>query len=408
MSQLRIAFPLATSVAIAPFALDTYLPALPAMAVTYGVSLQFIAMSISIYIFALAVGQLIGGPLADLYGRALIMRIGLALFVLTSLVITQTHDFYTLLAVRAIQAFGGGWVMVCVPALVRDRMQGADAARMFSLIGLMMVAAPAIAPALGAFLLQWQWPAIFFFLAVYGVFVLVTLEFTLFRYHVDSANSISRAQTSGFEQPSAVKRYVEVLMTPSALRHVLIQGLLFSSMMLFVTHASFIYQTHYQVSSRLFSLFFAANIITMWLSMLVNRALLKKYQPLRLLKFAAVIQIIAVNALILVTGLELPLYFYVPALMIAVGMLGATSPNNQACYMEHFQRNGGTAAALMGSLQFGLAGTISWVSTLLPEEMFAIAIAQLMCSLGAVSLLFWPSKFGHRDNENGSLELSRS
>ena len=387
MSQIRIAIPLAVTIAIVPFAVDTYLSAFPAMAEFYSTNVHGISRSISVYIFALALGQLVGGPLADRFGRQVVMRLGLGLFVLTSLVTTQTDTLTSLLWVRAAQAFGGGWVMVCVPALVRDRMHGAEAARMFSLIGLIMVAAPAIAPALGAFLMYWQWQAIFYFLAAYGLVAFITLELLLFR---SQQSKVEAHQPQKLNAPSPLQRYATVLKTKGALRYVFLQAMLFSVMMLFVTHASFIYQSHYQVSSKVFSILFAANILTMWLTMMATRALLNRYSPSILLKFAVSFQALSVTGLILIVGLNLPVYFYAPALMMSIGALGATSPNCQACYMEFFEQNGATASAIMGATQFGVAGTVSAISTFLPEQVLIITLMQAVCCMAALVLVLWP------------------
>ncbi|HEY7771962.1 MAG TPA: multidrug effflux MFS transporter [Marinagarivorans sp.] len=396
MSHLRIAIPLAATGAVAPFALDTYLPAFPQMAAALGVSAHDISLSVSIYILVLALGQLVGGPLADRYGRRVVMSFGLGLFIASSLAISQVQSLLPLYSLRAVQAFGGGCLMVCVPALVRDRLHGKEAAKMFSLIGLMAVAAPAIAPSVGAFLLRWDWPAVFYFLAAYGLINLAVLQLTLFRRPAASPSRLATTSSSNAgdlgdsPMPSAWGRYWMVLKTAGAPRYVLLQGCIFSVMMLFVTHASFIYQSHFNVSNSTFALLFGANIVAMWFSMLANRMLLSYFESHALLRVAVCVQALAVVALTAGVALQWPVYFYAPALMLCVGMVGITSPNCQACYMDHFAVNGATAAALMGAMQFGLSGTLSALSTFLPENMLSIVLLQLACSVAAVVLVVWP------------------
>lgn len=405
MSHLRIAIPLAATGAVAPFAIDTYLPAFPLMAAGLGVSVHDISLTISIYILMLAFGQLVGGPLADRFGRRAIMTLGLGLFIVSSLAIANVQSLVPLYILRAIQAFGGGWLIVCVPALVRDRLHGKEAAKMFSLIGLMAVAAPAIAPSVGAFLLRWDWPAVFVFLAGYGLVNLAVLHLTIFRKPVPKPFVLGQAtknqgSESGPQETgtspvanrsmSAWTRYLSVLKTPGAPRYVLLQGCIFSVMMLFVTHASFIYQSHFNVSNSAFALLFGANIVAMWFSMVANRILLTYFESKTLLRVAVCLQAFAVVALVVGVVLQLPIYFYAPALMLCVGMVGITSPNCQACYMDHFVVNGATAAALMGAMQFGLSGAMSAFSTFLPEHMLSIALVQLACSLAAVVLVLSP------------------
>lgn len=389
MSHLRIAIPLAATAAVAPFALDTYLPSFPLMAEAFGVTAHEVSLSVSVYILMLAVGQLVGGPMADRVGRPRVMLAGLVLFVLSSLAITQAQQLGVLNVLRAAQAFGGGFLMVCVPAMVRDRVHGSEAAKMFSLIGLMMVAAPAIAPSFGAFLLRWGWPAVFYFLAAYGLLVIIVLRLTLFRQGFLS-HTASNTSTTQPAQLSAMTRYATVLKTPGAVRYVFLQGFLFTVMILFVTHASFIYQAHFNVTNTTFGLLFGANIVLMWIAMMANRILLGYFHSKVLLKFAACLQMLAVSVLVLSAALDLSIFFYAPALIVTVGMIGVTSPNCQACYMDHFAVNGATAAAVMGAMQFGLSGCLSALSTLLPESLLSITIMQLVCSTIAVGLVMWP------------------
>ncbi|WP_036187374.1 multidrug effflux MFS transporter [Marinimicrobium agarilyticum] len=387
MSHFRLALALAGCIAVAPFALDAYLPAFPAMAESLGVTVHDISLSASIYMVALSLGQLIGGPLADRFGRQRIMLGGLALFVISSLAVAQAQTLTWLLMARAVQAFGGGWIIVCVPALVRDHTQGKEAARLFSLIGLITVAAPAVAPSFGSLLMHWGgWATIFYAIAAYGVVAALNAKRTLF-----SGRPWLGETPKGRGAPISVfRRYLAVLKTPSAIRYVCLQASVFSVMMLFVTHASFVYQEHFAVTNLQFSLLFGANILIMWCVMLLNRWLLGFHAPAALLKAGVTLQGLGVALLLVIVLFESRLLWFAPALMMTVGAVGATSPNCQACYMEHFASNGGTAAALMGAMQFGIAGAVSTASTLLPETLESIVMAQAGCALVALTLVWWP------------------
>ena len=386
MSELRLALVLAMSVAIAPFALDAYLPAFPQMAAFLGVTVHDISLSVSVYIGALAIGQLTGGPLADRYGRQVVMLVGLAIFAAASLFISQTKTLDQLLLLRAVQAFSGGWVVVCVPALVRDRVRGIQSAKLFSLIGLMVVAAPALAPAIGGFLLEWQgWNSIFIFLFIYGVLVLAVLKLTVF-----SAPPPVQFRKADNHHAPLWRRYLRVLQTPTALQFIFLQASVFSAMMLFVTHASFIYQEHFSVTTGGFAALFGANVVVMAVMMTLNRLLLSHFSPVAILRGAVALQGIGVLLLLCATQLLPVLWLFAPAMMLSIGAIGAISPNAQAVYMENFSENGGTAAALMGATQFGVAGLVSAASSLLPKSIEAITLAQAACVALALLLAWWP------------------
>lgn len=375
-----IALLLAMSMALAPLALDTYLPAFPAMAESFGVNVHEISLSISIYIFMLAIGQLVGGPLSDRYGRSVIMLSGLGLFTVTSFLIAQTTSFTALLALRALQAFGGGWVMVCVPAIVRDKLSGVEAAKFFSLIGLIMIVAPAIAPAIGSLLLHLSgWISIFLFLGIYGIVLAAALKLGIFRNRTTAAPVVA---------VSAWQRYRSVFATRAAMPFMFLQMLSFSVMMLFVTHSSFIYQEHFGASPAAFSMLFGVNVVMMLIMNLTNRALLKKVTPQTILRAGLTMQGVGIVLLLLVVTLAPTLWLFVPAMMITIGALGAVGPNIQACFMEYFPQNSGTAAALIGATQFLFAGLVSGLSIVLPETLLSIVLCQAACSVVCLMLVW--------------------
>lgn len=374
------------TVAIGPFSLDAYLPAFPAMAESLGVSLSQVSLSVSVYIFTLSLGQLVGGPLSDQFGRQRVIFAGLGIYVLASLLIWQSERLETLLALRALQAFGAGWALVSVPALVRDRVQGVEAARLFSLIGLIMVVAPGIAPTVGGLLLTvGGWAFIFLCLALYALAVLPVLELVIFRPARQRAKAASPSPTGA--KVSILRRYREVLATRRALPFLFWQAASFSVLMIFVTHASFIYQRHYGASEHSFGFLFGANVIVMLLANLTNRALLERLGSRRILRRATCIQALGVAALILIALFDGPLYLFLPAMMITVGMVGAIAPNIQASFIEYFSVNSGTAAALLGASQFGIAGIASALSSQLPHALAPIMLAMGLCSAVCLAML---------------------
>lgn len=376
-----IAILLAMTMALGPLALDTYLPAFPAMAASLGVSVHDISLSISGYVFVLALGQLVAGPLSDRWGRGPVMLTGLAMFGLASYLISQTQTLESLLGLRMLQAFGGGWATVCVPALVRDRLSGVEAARFFSLIGLIMILAPAVAPSIGSLiLLQFSWPAIFIMLCAYAVLLVLLLKWVLFPSY--------RASQTSAHAMSVWQRYRAVFATRPALRFMLLQTFSFAVMLLFITHSSFIYQEHYGASAQHFALLFGANIVVMMVANLINRRLLKSYASQRILRWSITLQATGILLLIVISMLWPVLWLFLPAMMLTIGAMGAITPNTQACFMEYFAEHGGTASALMGATQFSVAGLISAASALLPESVTAIILAMAACSLLCL-ILVW-------------------
>ncbi|MCP1328433.1 MFS transporter, partial [Halomonas sp. 707D4] len=97
---------LALTMMLGPFSMDTYLPAFPVIGETLGVSQQSVSLSVSVYVIALALGQLVGGALSDRFGRQRVLMGGLAIFALAGVVIGLADSLGPLLGGRAVQAFG--------------------------------------------------------------------------------------------------------------------------------------------------------------------------------------------------------------------------------------------------------------------------------------------------------------
>ncbi|MFQ3325029.1 MAG: DHA1 family bicyclomycin/chloramphenicol resistance-like MFS transporter [Pseudomonadales bacterium] len=145
----RQTFTLASVVALTPFAIDTYLPAIPTIAQDLNTGIGTTQSTVSVYLAGAAVGQFLGGPLSDLYGRKPIGIVGCIIFLIASIFIAISSNINEVLALRFVQAIGGGAAGVIVGAMVRDAHSGKESAKMMALIALIMMTAPLIAPAIG-------------------------------------------------------------------------------------------------------------------------------------------------------------------------------------------------------------------------------------------------------------------
>lgn len=381
--HISVAIALGMTFALGPLALNTYLPAFPYMAEDLGTTFHQISLSVSIYIFTQAFGQLVAGPLSDQFGRSLAMLTGMFIFGVASLLISTASSIEELLAWRALQAFGAGWATVCVPAIVNDRMSGADAARFFSLIGMVMLVAPVIAPGIGSGILYYtDWHAIFWLQCAYAFGMAILLKRAVF-----NSNYSQPAHNPG---TSALQRYREVLATRPALPFLFIQALTFTVMLLFVTHSPFIYQEHFGAGPTRFTLLFAANVILMMAVNIANRHFLKHYSPERLLGWALIMQGSGIVFLVLVMCFIPKLWLFLPGMMVTTGAMGALIPNTQACFMQYFRQHGGSASAVLGATQYFIGGLICGASSLLPKTVLAVILAQGACALICLVLHYLP------------------
>ncbi|MEM7080015.1 MAG: Bcr/CflA family efflux MFS transporter [Pseudomonadota bacterium] len=252
-------FVVAALIALGPFAIDTYLPALPAIAVDLSVDIVAVNLTVSVYLFGFALGQIIGGPISDQIGRQPVGLIGLGVFALTSLAIAWAETIDLLLALRLLQAIGGGFATVICMAMVRDAYPPDRAAQQFPKVMLVMLGAPLVAPAIGAALLYLGWNAIFIFLSVYGLVMIAALR---------TVPETAQHRSGQLRPEQILPQYMRVLHSRVdgkliGLRWIFAQGMMSSLLFVFLTNSPFIYLEYYGVSPNLFVFFFAANVLAM-------------------------------------------------------------------------------------------------------------------------------------------------
>ena len=363
--------------------MDAYLPAFPAMAAAFGVTSADVGVTVGVYMLGLAVGHLVGGPLSDRYGRDRVLFGGLGLFIVGSLLIAASPTFPALVGWRFLQALGAGGCVVSVPAIARDHTSGTEGARLFSLIGLVIFIAPAAAPAIGTGILALTgWRGIFVFLALYAVTVGLALRLTLFR-HWRGRPSVRPPLAT------VVTNYGHVLRNGIAMRLLAVQSLVFAVMILFITHASFIFQEWYGLSSAVFAGWMAGHMILMGGFNLLNRWLLGYRHPAVVLRGAVALQLLGTMYMVGTALTGPPLALLLPGTLLAIASFGAGVPNTFSLYLDYFREVAATATALMGAVRFSAAGVISGLSAaVVGGSLVGVAGAMALCA-GAALVLAW-------------------
>ncbi len=151
-------------------AMHMFVPALTVASASLHVDAATIRMTISVYIFGLAVGQLVYGPLSDVFGRRPTLLVGLALYTLGGLACALAPNVGVLIAARLVQAAGGCAGLLLGRAIVRDTAEANDAVRRLALMSLMTMVGPGLAPLAGGLLAgAFGWRSIFVVLTALGV-----------------------------------------------------------------------------------------------------------------------------------------------------------------------------------------------------------------------------------------------
>ena len=352
ISPGRLAVILGSIVALGPLAIDTYLPALLTMSGHFQVPIHDVEISVSVYVLGVAAGQWLGGPFSDQLGRKPVAYAGLLLFVSGSLLIPFTGNVEQLYLLRFVQAIGGGATAVIAAASVRDHFMGKEAARVLTSIGLVMLLAPLLAPAIGSMLLELAgWQSIFFMLAIYGVLLVAVVAVLLPKVESDGGTEPLRRRL--------FTAYGRVIRERRAMGFILANALSFSAMFSFITDAAYLYMDYFGLSAALFSVAFGANVVTMLGLNRLNVILLRYFETAAIMKVGLIIQSVAALSLLVLalTGL-MTLWLVIPLIMMVCGMMALVMPNGIASLLSLFERDSGAATGLNGSLQFLLAGVV--------------------------------------------------
>jgi DHA1 family bicyclomycin/chloramphenicol resistance-like MFS transporter len=361
---------LAMLTAVAPFAVDMYLPAMQAMSVELSTPIHYIEISVSTFLLGFAIGQLIGGPLSDRLGRKPIIALGLTLFSITSLMLTQTESINQLLLLRALQAIGGGMATVNSSAMIRDLFSGDDIAKVLSMVAIVMMSAPLIAPMLGALVVKFfDWQAIFFSLAIYSLCVMLLLLWRLPESNPRSKRIDSIAETP---RPSLLQSYKQVLTHRQAMGYVMAISFAFSGMFVFITSSAFTYMEYFSVSVEMFPFLFGANVLVMMLMNRINLWALNHYSSKQILTTGLILQLGCGIALIISSYSYSTLFIIVPLNMIFVGSLGLIAANAMAGTLNFFPNISGTATAVIGVTEFTLGALTGLLWSYLHELQFAV------------------------------------
>jgi DHA1 family bicyclomycin/chloramphenicol resistance-like MFS transporter len=167
-SAFTLSLVLAGLAALAPFAIDTYLPAFPGLELALLASPLELQQSLTFYLLPYALMTLWHGAISDSIGRITTIKWGLGVFVLASIGCAFANNIETLWFFRVLQGLSGGAGNVVARAMVRDLFEGPQAQRVMATVQMLFGIAPAVAPIIGGLLLGIHWQAIFVFLALYA------------------------------------------------------------------------------------------------------------------------------------------------------------------------------------------------------------------------------------------------
>lgn len=387
--RVRLVLILGALIALGPLTIDLYLPALPTITGELLTTSSTVQLTLTGTLLGLALGQLIIGPLSDRLGRRRPLLAGAALHIVASVLCVVAPDIVVLGGLRVLQGVGAAAGMVVAMAIVRDLYVGRAAATLLSRLILVMGAAPVIAPTLGSWLLTiTSWRGVFAALAIYGL-ILLPIAARGLRETLPP----ERRQNSG--ALGTLRTYGGLLRDRTFVGLVLVAGLAMSALMGYVSGGSFVFQQQFGLNQQQFGLVFGAGAVWLIAATQLNPVLLRRFEPRQLLVGAITAGSVAGLLLFALSasgiggifGVLLPLW----AVLFTVGI---ALPNAPAVALASYGETAGTAAALLGAVQFGVGALVSPLVGVLGNNaaaMAAIVAGGLVAALLVLMLVVRPS-----------------
>ncbi|QPZ37559.1 multidrug effflux MFS transporter [Paramicrobacterium chengjingii] len=373
--------------ALGPFTIDLYLPAFPVLTEEFAVPDSVIQLTLTGTTIGFAVGQLFMGPWSDKVGRRLPLIIATSVHVFASLGASLSPDVVTLLAFRVLQGAGAAAGGVVAMAMVRDLFGGKPLVRMLSRLALVNGLAPILAPVLGSqLLLVMPWRGLFWFLAAYGLIVVACVSIFI-------VETLPKERRVGKGHGTVGERYKNVFSDRIFVGVAVIGAMNFSGLFSYLSSSSFLFQEMYAMDAQQYGLLFGANSIGVVIGVQISSRLMRWYGPQWVLATTTIVQVLAASTMFVLAftdagllGILIPLFFFIMS-------CGFSFPAVQVLGLVNHGREAGTAASLLGALNFGVAGLTSPIVGALgvsTQSMAGVMICTAAISIAALWIIVRP------------------
>lgn len=368
--------------ALQPLALNLVAPAAPNLSRHFGASYATIQLTLTLFLVAVALTQLVSGPLSDRFGRRPCVNAGIALFVVGSLLGAIAPSIELLLLARVLQGAGSGSVFALSRAIIRDTATRDQAASQIATVTMVMVVAPMVAPWLGGQIeTAFGWRMILWFMTVTGTIVLLL---TVLRLPETAANLGQRTPLLGvfraFPQLAANRVFVLNVVAVSTSS---------SAFFAFIAAAPYIVVETMGRGSDVYGAYFILNALGYMLGNFAMARLVVRIGAPRMVHLGLVISTIAMTIAVPLALREdwSPLMLFLPLALNAIGN-GMTIPGSTAEALSARPELAGSAAGLMGAIQLGLSALmtvlISWLVTVWPPAL--VVLMWLLTAAGLVAI----------------------
>ena len=381
--------------AIAPLATDMYVPAFPRVAADLASSATQVQLTLTTFFVGMALGQLIGGPLSDARGRRGPLLLSLIVMTVASIACAVSPTITLMMAARFVQGLSGGWAMVTARAVIVDLTRGRQLVRSLNLVAGVGGIAPILGPLLGAVILQLShWRVSFWVVAALGALMILAVA-----TGIPESLPEDRRHRGG---PGQLRQAAgQVVGDRGFLGYLIVMAFSMGVTFAYVATSAFILQSMNGLSPIMYSVDFAANAVGLALATLLAARLAGRVPTRSVITVGLVVT--AAAGMLLLAGavwFGTPLVVAVVAFFLLMSAQGLVGPNAGALASAQVPHHPGTGSAVLGFVQWCMAGLVAPVAGLGGEHtavpMALIIVVLAAGSLAALRLHTRPEKHHHK------------
>jgi len=368
---------------IGPFSIDAYLPSFPDIEIEFGISRAMLSQSLAIYLLAFAISTLFWGPLADRFGRRLVILISMALYTLGSIGCALADNFETFMLLRVVQGLAASGGFIAGRAMIRDAHDAQTAHRAMSQVMMLFALAPALAPVLGGWLHDFfGWRSVFWFLSIFGS-LLVLMGFFI-------SETLITSQRRSIHPATVLRVYFGALTHKRFPALVLILSLSFGGLFLYIAGAPSVIYNFLGLGSDDFGWLFIPIVTGLMLGSSISARLAHRWPAQRTISVGLLVMMVAMTLnLVSVNLATASVFSLVGPLVLYVAGLAVMMPAITVLALDCLPTHRGTAASMQGFIQsITNAGVASIAVPLLNASWLNFVLGQLVFLLLAAVLWY--------------------
>ncbi|MCZ4271361.1 multidrug effflux MFS transporter [Maritalea porphyrae] len=382
--MLRLGLILGVIIFVGSIAIDIYIPVMPNVADDLGATTLSIQTTLTVYFLCFGVAQLLYGPWSDRVGRKPPLYFGLLIFLVGTVLCALSPSVVWLIVGRGLQGLGSASQMVLMRAVVREKYQGADAAKLMGYVMMVTAISPLIAPLLGSMIAQyWGWRWIFG-----GLGVLTLLAFFIALTMLEETNPL--LARSVLKAATPWSNVIAIFQDGNFVVMTLLGAFGFAGMFVHIASGAFVYQQFFGLTALQFSLVLGANSISFFATALLSSNLAARFGNNAILMVGAAGYAASTGTMVLLALIGLlKIETLIGIMFLSNGFLGLLIPLAMVLSLNKQGERAGLASSVGGTLQMLIGGAViglfGIVSDGSPQSMaiglFACAVLGLLVQI---------------------------